>query len=47
MPDKKHKHLTPDEREKIQGSLNHGMTFKAIGQRIVKDQNSMSALTTQ
>ena len=45
MPDKtakKHKHLTLDEREEIQGCLNHGMTFKAIGQRIGKDQTTVS-----
>ena len=34
MPDetttKKHKHLTLDEREEIQGCLNHGMTFETI-----------------
>jgi len=39
---KKHKHLTLDEREEIQGCLNHGMTFKAIGQRIGKDQTTVS-----
>jgi len=45
MPDKttkKYKHLTFDEREEIQGCLNHGMTFKAIGQRIGKDQTTIS-----
>jgi len=45
MPDKttkKHKHLTLDEREEIQGCLDHGMTFKAIGQRIGKDQTTVS-----
>jgi hypothetical protein len=45
MPDKttkKHKHLTYDQREEIQGCLNHGMTFKAIGQRIGKDQTTVS-----
>jgi len=45
MPDKiekKHKHLTLDEREEIQGCLNHGVTFKAIGQRIGKDQTTVS-----
>ena len=46
MPDetttKKHMHLTLDEREEIQGCLNHGMTFKAIGQRIGKDQTTVS-----
>ena len=45
MPDKtakKHKHLTLDDREEIQGCLNHGMTFKAIGQRIGKDQITVS-----
>jgi IS30 family transposase len=45
MPDKitkKHKHLTYDQREEIQGCLNHGVTFKAIGQRIGKDQTAVS-----
>jgi hypothetical protein len=45
MPDKttkKHKHLTYADREEIQGCLNHGMTFKAIGQRIGKDQTTVS-----
>jgi len=45
MPDKtekKHKHLSLDEREEIQGCLDHGMTFKAIGRRIGKDQTTVS-----
>jgi hypothetical protein len=36
MPDKitkKHKHLTYDQREEIQGCLNHGVTFKAMASR--------------
>jgi len=45
MPDnatRKHKHLTLDERVEIEGCLNHGVTFKAIGQRIGKDQTTVS-----
>jgi IS30 family transposase len=44
MPDlsKKNKHLTLDERIEIQECLNHGMTFKAIGARIGKDQTTVS-----
>lgn len=39
---KKNKHLTFDERIEIQECLNHGMTFKAIGARIGKDQTTIS-----
>jgi IS30 family transposase len=45
MPDKKrkkNKHLTLEDRMEIQGSLDHGMTFKAIGRRIGKDQTTIS-----
>lgn len=45
MPDKKpnkSKHLTLDNRLEIQGGLDHGMTFKAIGRRIGKDQTTVS-----
>jgi len=47
MPDKttkKRKHLTLDEREEIQGCLNHGMTFTVIGRRIGKDQTTVSSV---
>ena len=36
------KHLTLDERIEIQNCLNHGMTFKAIGKRINRDQTTIS-----
>ena len=39
---KKNKHLTSDERLEIQECLNYGMTFKAIGNRIGKDQTTIS-----
>ena len=44
MPDatKKNKHLTLEDRTEIQECLNHGMTFKAIGARIGKDQTTVS-----
>lgn len=43
MPnDKKHKHMTYEDRYEIQECLNHGMTFKAIGKRIGKDQTTVS-----
>ena len=45
MPDKestKYKHLTEEERLEIQQCLDHGMTFKAIGKRIGKDQTTIS-----
>ncbi len=38
----KNKHLTIDERNEIQKCLNCGMTFKAIGARIGKDQTTVS-----
>ena len=40
--EKKHKHLTPEDREEIQGCLDRGMTFKAIGRRIGKDQTTVA-----
>ena len=42
MTGKKSKHLTLDDRLEIQECLNHGMTFKAIAQRIDKDQTTVS-----
>jgi len=36
------KHLTLDDRIEIQDCLYHGMTFKAIGRRIGKDQTTVS-----
>lgn len=38
----KYKHMTLDERIEIQECLNKGMTFKAIAQRIGKDQTTVS-----
>ena len=38
----KSKHLTLDQRIEIQECLGHGVTFKAIGQRIGKDQTTVS-----
>lgn len=42
MTKNKYKHLTKDDRDEIQECLNHGMTFKAIAQRIGKDQTTIS-----
>lgn len=39
---KKSKHMTLDERMEIQDCLNHGMSFKAIGRRIGKDETTIS-----
>jgi IS30 family transposase len=39
---KKNKHLTSDDRQEIQTCLDHGMTFKAIAQRVGKDQTTIS-----
>jgi len=39
---RKGKHLTLDDRIEIQECLNRGMTFKAIGLRIGKDQTTIS-----
>ena len=38
----KWKHLTDEQRTEIQDCLYHGMTFKAIGRRIEKDQTTVS-----
>ncbi len=38
----KNKHLTIDDRISIQECLDHGLTFKAIGRRIGKDQTTVS-----
>jgi IS30 family transposase len=38
----KHKHLTDEDRQKIQDCLQHGMTFKAIAKRVGKDQTTIS-----
>ena len=40
--EKKNKHMTLDERIEIQECLDKGMTFKAIGERIGKDQTTVS-----
>ena len=40
--EKKNKHMTLDDRIEIQECLNKGMTFKAIGERIGKDQTTIS-----
>ena len=42
VPEKKHKHLTFDDRVEIQECLNHGMSFKAIARRIEKDPTTVS-----
>jgi len=42
METTKGKHLTLDDRIEIQECLSHGMTFKAIGKRIGKDQTTVS-----
>ena len=39
---KRNKHMTLDDRIEIQECLNKGMTFKAIAQRIEKDQTTVS-----
>jgi IS30 family transposase len=38
----RNKHLTLETRIEIQGCLDHGMTFKAIGSRIGKNQTTIS-----
>lgn len=38
----KNRHLTRDARMEIQQCLDHGMTFKAIGRRVGKDQTTIS-----
>ena len=40
--EKRNKHMTLDDRVEIQECLNKGMTFKAIAQRIEKDQTTVS-----
>ena len=40
--EKKNKHMTLDDRIEIQECLNKGMTFKAIGERIGKNQTTIS-----
>lgn len=42
MNEKRGKHLTLEDRIEIQECLTHGMTFKAIGQRLGKDQTTIS-----
>lgn len=39
---KKNKHMTINNRLEVQECLDHGMTFKAIGKRIDKDQTTVS-----
>ena len=40
--EKKNKHMTLDDRIEIQECLRKGMTFKAIGERIGKNQTTVS-----
>ena len=40
--EKKNKHMTLDDRIEIQECLSKGMTFKAIGKRIGKNQTTVS-----
>ncbi len=40
--EKKNKHMTLDDRIEIQECLTKGMTFKAVGQRIGKNQTTVS-----
>ena len=40
--ERKHKHLTPGDRQEIMECLDKGMTFKAIGKRVGKDQTTIS-----
>ena len=42
LMNRKNKHLTIEDRIEIQECLSHGMTFKAIGRRIGKDQTTIS-----
>ena len=42
MNEKRGKHLTLEDRIEIQECLTHGMTFKAIGQHLKKDQTTIS-----
>ena len=38
----KNKHLTIEQRKEIEGCLDHGVSFKAIGGRIGKDPTTVS-----
>ena len=40
--EQRNKHMTIDDRIKIQECLSKGMTFKASGQRVGKDQTTVS-----
>jgi len=40
--EKRNKHLTSDDRQEIQGCLDRGMSFKAIGKRIKKAATTVS-----
>ena len=42
MSERKNKHLTPGDRQEIMECLDKGMTFKAIGKRVGKDQTTIS-----
>lgn len=42
LTQKKNKHITLDDRLEIQECLDHGVNFKAIAQRIGKDQTTVS-----
>ena len=42
MNERKNKHLTPGDRQEIMECLDKGMTFKAIGKRVGKDQTTIS-----
>ena len=46
MNEKKNKHMTFEDRVDIQECLCKGMTFKAIGKRIGKDQTTISKEVT-
>ena len=41
-PEKRCKLLSEEERQEIQDCLNHGMTFKQIGQRIGRNQTAVA-----
>ena len=40
--ERKNKHMTLEERQRIQECLDCGMDFKSIGRRIGKDQTTIS-----
>jgi transposase, IS30 family len=42
LTNRKNKHMALDDRLEIQDCLNHGVSFKAIAQRIGKDQTTVS-----